>query len=221
MMEHPVAFGTPLRLDEWALASYDETSLEEQLIGFSKRDDEFYSEYRIAFKDALRAVDALKMSGKYPKERSRLKKILEDAEEEVSHESRKAFDRRWKSPQMIEYLSHVSNLLAGTQSPDPEQRTRFLALMDELGLWNKTPREVPTALLRSLERAKRPKGRKSIPTPWANVTEHMDAMRVAVADGASIYEAARTRAALEKTAGEAERARTLAKLYRQKMALRE
>ena len=214
-------FGTPLTFVDWALASHDETSLEQQAIDTLKDETDWNLTYRQLFKEALRLVDALKISGRYESEKSRLAQIVQEAQEDTARETKERFKRHWETPEMQEFLSHMSNLLAGIRSPDPEQRARFRDLMDQLELWNKTPREVPVALLRALERAKLPKGRKSIPTPWANVTEHMDAMRLAVASGDSIHEAARARAILEQTAGEAERARTLAKLYRQKMALRE
>ena len=214
-------FGTPQTFVDWAIASYDEMSLEQQAIGTLKDETDWNLTYRLLFKEALRLVDALKISGRYEVERSRLAQIIQKVEKETARETKERFKRHWQSTEVREFLSHYSNLLAGIRSPDPEQNARFRALMDELELWDKTPREVPVALLKALERAKLPKGRKSIPTPWANVTEHMDAMRLAVAGGDSIHEAARARAAMEQTAGEAERARTPAKLYRQMMALRE
>lgn len=223
MTEKSFKFGahTPLSFVEWAFAVYDEASLEKQKIGMLADDSDWSLTYRAVFTEALRMVDALKLSGKYQEERSRLQKIIVEAQDEASRESHAAFTKNFNSPEMVDFKAVLYNLLAGIRSPDPQQRARFLALMDELELWDKTPREVSVALLRALERAKLPKGRKSIPTPWANVTEHMDAMRLVVAGGLSIYHAALARAALARTAGEAERSRTLAKLYRQKLALRE
>lgn len=214
-------FGTPLTFVEWALASYDETSLEKQAIDSLKKDDDWNLEYRQLFKEALKAVDSLKISGAYQAERLRLANIIKEADKDIARESREKFNEWWHSAEMREFMSHVSNLLAGIRSPNLDQRARFRALMDELELWDKAPKEIPVSLLRTLERAKLSKGRKSIPTPWANETEHMDAMRLAVARGVEIIDAARVRAALEQTAGEDERAKTLAKLYRKKMALRE
>jgi len=220
-MEKQTVFGTPLPFVQWAVGVYDETSLEQQTIETYEDDSEWNLKYRQLFKEALRLVDALKLSSKYEGERSRLIKIIQDAESEDRKERKKAFRSHLQSEEMIKWRTDMSNLFAGLRSPDPEQKAGFHALMDELDLWQKSPREIPNALLRTLERAKLPKGRKSIATPWANVTDHMNAMRLAVASGVGVAEASRVQARLERMAGEEERARTLAKLYRQKMALRE
>ncbi|MDA0924658.1 MAG: hypothetical protein O3A97_08680 [Proteobacteria bacterium] len=198
--------GTPQFVSDF-LALWDEAEIEAQVLDLEIGSDRDQADLA-AFQQALQAIDGLKISGRYDQEIAKLRGNR--TESEARHHTGTARD----------FARAYANLMAGVRSPDPEQRARFKKLMDELSLWEKVPSDVPKSILAVLEAAKRPKGRKSLIVPWANEHQHMDAMRLAVAAGQSVLDAARARAALEQTAGQTERAKTLAKLYRQKMDLR-
>lgn len=192
------------------LARWDEAEIEAQVLDLSKIGSDRDQADLAAFRQALRAIDALKISGRYDQEIAKLRRNLPKP------------DVRYYNDKAQDFARAYGNLMAGLRSPDPVQGANFRKLIDELDLWEKVPGDVPEYLLAVLEPAQNEKrrGRKGIGRPWANVDDHMDAMRAAVAAGQSVLDAARARAALEQTAGEAERAKTLAKLYRQKMDLR-
>lgn len=192
------------------LALWNEAEIEAQVLDLkmgSDRDQENLT----AFRQALRAIDALKISGRYDQEIGKLRLNLPKS------------DVRYYNDKAQDFARAYGNLMAGLRSPDPAQRANFRKLMDELDLWEKVPGDVPKSLLPVLEAAKKPKGRKSAIVPWANEQQHMDLMRLAVAAGQSVLDAARACAAdaIERNVDQTERAKTLAKLYRQKMALRE
>ncbi|WP_149866320.1 hypothetical protein [Tropicimonas marinistellae] len=166
-----------------------------------------------AGKEALREIDRLKIDGTYEIERARFAALVDPP-----------------SPTLARLIERVANgenspfqnLLDGLdRNPDPEQRARFERLYQEGDFDHKTPREI-WHILECLESAKKPKGRPSISPPWRNEVEHMDAMRLSIASGATVTvpEAARATAANESRVS-AERPNDLAKLYRAKMKLRE
>jgi len=165
-------------------------------------------------KSLLPRIDLLKITGKYDTFRDELRNI-----DSVKNGPLSNLAKGWREAYKLFSHPDVWNALYGRTSPDPAQRERFQNLFDD-HIGDKSPRELQT-LLSCLERAKLPKGRTRLATPWANVIIHMDAMRLAVAGGASVAEASKVQAGTERMAGDAERARTLAKLYRQKMTLRE
>lgn len=200
---------------DYSLAFVDEIEIERRVMEGGRRagaDDLARLEYE-ELKKLLRRIDELKICGEYEAFRRELRE-----NESVRNGPLSKLAEGWSL--VAKWFSHadVRNVMDGRRSPDPAQRERFQTLIDD-HLGDKTPREVQT-LISCLERAKRPKGAPRLRTPWANVIEDMDAMRLAVAGGASRIEAARERADMRRAGGE-ERAKTLSRLYRQKMALRE
>ena len=196
---------TPQFVNE-VLALWDEEEIEASAL-----DLEIDQPHLEAFRQALRAIDKLKMSGRYDEEIAKLRRNLPEPRSQYYTDEARGFVR------------DVGNLMSGVRSPDPEQAASFRKLMDELELWEKVPGDVPKSLLAVLEPAKKRRGRKSAIVPWANEQQNMDLMRLAVASGQSVSDAARACAAdaIERNVDQAERAKTLAKLYRKKMALRE
>jgi hypothetical protein len=189
----------------WHLAYYDEAEIEaEASRAIADKDDQELAFYR----QALRVIDALKTSGRYDEERSRLAQIVSIPEPPAEYFT-EAVQARVRA---------YGNLMAGVRSPDPEQQARFQKLMGEIGLRDRIPADVPEALLHVLELARKRAGRKSAIVPWANEQGHMDEMRMAVAKGKSVIDAARQCAG--DAAGRDERAKTLARMFRRKMALR-
>ncbi|WP_156127432.1 hypothetical protein [Paracoccus sanguinis] len=209
------------------LVTRDENDVEAEMLKALERADDTGLRYLDDFKAALRKIDSLKIAGGYEEFVANTRAIYDQerrrAEEKFLRENphlaaaRPTSDDFRKSSVLDDQLD---NLFAGLKSPDPKQAARFRSVYDDLGLANKTYPEVKS-LLAVLERAKRRGGRPSLPTPWTNEIEHMDAMRLLIASGLSIPEAARQRAHQEGRAGADERARTLEGLYRQRVRLRE
>lgn len=182
--------------------------------------------------EALKKIDHLKISGEYETFRDETIKAVRAANEKAERdfeaanpgwrERMEAVDRKL-AQSGGEIDRQLRNLFDGLRSPDPDQKKRFIGVYDGMGLATKTYAEVEHMnVLPALERAKKPKGRHQLPTPWTNEIEHMDAMRLMVDRGVNIIDAAHERANEEgrPMANADERARTLAKLYRQRVKLR-
>lgn len=178
--------------------------------------------------EALKKIDRLKISGEYEIFRDLTIKAVRAANEKAERDfeaanpgwrkQMEAMDRKL-AQSSGEIDRQLKNLFDGKKSPDPDQAKRFRSMYEAMGLATKTYAEVED-LLPALERAKKPKGRHQLPTPWTNEIEHLDAMRLLVADGARVSQAARERADGEGRADSDERAKTLARLYRQRADLR-
>lgn len=197
-------------LDQWEyrLAMCDELVLERIIIEEGVPDDEFARRSLSQDKIALREIDRLKVEGSYETERARLCSLVGGS--------------AFRLPKLDERLmSATSNLLAGLRSPDPDQRERFRRFYEVMGIADKAPCEC-RELLMVLEPAQRPPnvGRPTVCPPWANVVEHMDSMRFAVARGGSIPEAARRAAEIEGMPQRASRAKYFERLYRKRIAFR-
>lgn len=210
-MNDQPTYNDKLTITEYRIAACDEIDLES--IVWDERDpsDEWMRRYHEADRAALREIERLKLAGKYEIERARLSAYLEPPN--PAHE---------RLAQRIENgeFEPMRNFLDGVRSPDLGQRERFEQLYVEGELADKTPREFWHILL-CLEQAKKPKGRPGISPPWRNVVGALDAMRLAVANGNTIPQAAREAAAKEGRAEQHNRARYFEKLYRQRAALRE
>ena len=176
---------------------------------------------------ALQTIDRTKISGDYEQCRqAALVKVRAATEqsmlafEKANPGIGKRFEE-WEADadKLAENGRHLSNLFAGKKSPDPAQAARFHRIYDELDMGKKTYADVE-AILPMLERAKVTKRKPSLPTPWTNEIHHMDAMRLLIAAGKTIAQAAKQRADEEGRAGAVERAKTLAKLYRKRVKLR-
>jgi hypothetical protein len=214
-MMQEMRYSEHLLMSEFRIAAMDELKIEGFFFGhqdgFDASDKQAVRRDLESAKIALRRIDELKISGDYESVRAELAEHIAPIKESWA-----AMIKR------IDYgeFEPFHNFTRGMQSPDPEQRARFQKLYYQGEFAEKAPREV-WHILTCLEPAKRRKGRRTLVTPWANVVEHMEAMRLDIARGATVVEAAAARAAMDRVSGDAERAKTLAKLYRQKMALRE
>lgn len=190
-----------LTLEEYRIATCGELDIEAIALQSKCRDD------IIAAKRALREIDRMKLAGTYDDERARLAEFLDEpAFPELPDQAR-------------EDVSALTNFLAGLNSPDVIQRELFRHLYDRGGLSEKSLGEA-LHILRPLQAAKHRKGAKQLVPPWRNVAEALDEMRLDVAAGRSIPEAAR-RAARAETGGAENRAGTLERHYRARMSLRE
>lgn len=213
------------------LITLDEDKIEAHLLKMLSEADanEFTMREVAEYKSTLRKIDHLTISGEYKQYRASA------AEAIIAANAQEMEDYEIRNPGFRAYLEQVNaqlekpggeidrqlrNLFDGRNSPGPQQAARFRAMYDSLDLGSKTLHEV-RHLLAVLEPAKRPKGRHSLPTPWANEIEHMGAIRLLVAGGLSVPQAARARANEEGRADAAERARTLEKLYRKRAQIRE
>ncbi len=200
-----------LTMSEYRIAACDEIALEAIVWDGRAPRDEWEARFLEADKAALREIDRLKIAGIYEAERARLAARL-DPEPRVFAEIAARLEAGELEP--------LNNFLRGLRSPDPDQRARFERLYEQADLAGKSPREC-WHILSCLEPAQKPRGRPPATPPWRNVAQQLDAMRLAVAGGASIPQAARDAAAGEGRAEEESRARYFEKLYRQRAALRE
>lgn len=208
---------------EYLLGTYTENAIESLVLSHkeSPPQNELERGERDAALDALRRIDALSIEGRYEKERAALnQKIMQNPEIVKSIQAMRKLQSHFSKPSVNILVEHTQNFLAGLRSPDQEQKKRFRRLADHLSLGDKTPGEI-APVLEILERAKGRKGRPSLPTPWTNEITHMDAMRLLVAGGMSIPQAAREQSKGEGRADAAERAKTLEKLYRKRIQIRE
>ncbi len=198
-----------LEMWEYRFATCDELDLERLVIEQGVPTDDFTREGLAQDKRALREIDRLKIDGTYDEERRRLFARVPDDPLNI----RGKIDS--------DFLRAVDNLLAGLNSSDLEQRARFRRLYEAYDLESKTPYETRD-LIMVLETAKRrPKvGRPAICPPWENVVEHLDKMRLLVATGVPIPEAARNAATAEGRMQHASRAKYFEGLYRKRVALR-
>ncbi len=196
---------------EYRIAACDEIDLEAIVWDERTPSNEWLRRYHEADRAALREIERLKLAGTYEIERARLATYLESPS--PAHE---------RLAQRIENdeFEPMRNFLVGLRSPDQEQSERFERLYCEAELADKAPSEC-WHILACLEKAKKPKGRPGVSPPWRNVVTALDAMRLLVASGATIPQAAREMAANEGRAAQGSRARYFEKLYRQREALRE
>lgn len=203
------------------VAVYDEIRLEEIVFEIENQDEiENVEKMESAIcKAALREIDRLKSAGEYESEIARL---ASDYEKRTQF-----FERSAKIAQSAELGDRfeergpLGNLLDGLRSPDQEQRARFQRLSETERFNERDPVEY-WHILECLEPAKKRtrKGRPSVVPPWRNVVEHLDRMRMSVAQGASIPEAARQAAEEEGKPQAENRAKYFERLYRERAALR-
>ena len=204
-------YNEQLSMAEYRIAACDEVDLE--AIVWQEREPECDTarRYHEADKAALREIERLKLSGAYEAERARLANYLEPPSPMIQ-----------RLMQRIEAgdFEPLNNFMDGLKSPDPDQRARFQRLYEGAELGDKTPREL-WHILECLESAKKEKeGRPKAIPPWRNVLHQMDAMRLVVANGSTIPEAARQVAQDEREQGVENRAKYFERLYRQRADLR-
>lgn len=191
----------------WSAMALDEVSLEVDLIAFKKHP---WPKVEAIYKRVLKEVDQLKVSGGYDAKQS-------EAREWVKQNlSLNIFDRIKPHPDLDRIDVAVSNFRGGVRSPDADQRKRFQSFKDVTGVGDMLPRDA-LPLIEPLERAKRNGGRPPVYPPWRNFQIEMDAIRKLVSHECSPEAAARQVAASNNPA----RSHDLAKLYRDKMRLRE
>jgi hypothetical protein len=206
----------PMR-DAW-LAHIDERGIEEEayrnrrLYDKGLHNDESVK-LEIVCAEALCQLDELKARGTYEYERSKLvKKVPVVWGDDPSTEIAPRFQR---------LVDLFDNLNAGMNSPDLEQRKRFVEflysdVMKSVNLAEAEP------ILAVLEPAKRRQGRKPHFLPWQSVSDQMSEMRIHVlGSGHSIPAAARMVATAEGFAHQESRAKLLERRFREKMRLRE
>jgi hypothetical protein len=205
-------YSDKLTMTEFRIAALAEIDLEAMLWESREPDDDLERRYHEADKAALREIDRLKIAGEYELERRRLVALLDPPQP--------AF------VQLIERIdasdfSPWENFYSGLNSPDPDQRARFERLYEKEKMSGRALHEA-RHILECLEPAKRKReGRPKAIPPWRNVVEHLDAMRLAVAGGASIAQAASEAAIREGRVNADSRAQYFERRYRQRMALRE
>lgn len=206
MKSPDLRYSEKLTVAEQQIAARDELDIEAAALDCLGSDDDFTIQCLGEYKAALRMIDSLKIEGRYEAERARLSTHWQPVPMPSMSEER------------LRVLSVLGNFTAGLRSPDPEQRARFQQLKEMIG--KKTPAET-WPILACLEVAKRPKGRPGASPPWRNVASYLDAMRLSVAAGATIPQAARDAADSEGRPTRENRAGYFERLYRQRAALRE
>lgn len=116
-------------------------------------------------------------------------------------------------------VDDMQNFLEGLNND--ATRPEFEAFAQATGLYRMSIREA-APLIAPLKRVQNGKaGRPPVRVPWENVQDQMRRILLVTAGGGSVEEAARQVAGEENKSGERDRARRYAKLFRQKMRLRE
>ncbi len=207
---------------EGLIARLDEVDMEAHLHKMREKTDELSLKIRGHYKEALRKVDELKISGVYLDERERLM-MLHEAEDALHMKKFKAdypdFEEMLNTKPKRAHLDAIQNFLDGLDSPDAQQAAKFEAIFEKVK--DKYFSEV-MAFLMPLEKAKRAKGRQGLSPPWREVAPQLEEMRMAIAGGTKLRDAARQVLASTKTSAVPEnRIQYLERLYRQKVALRE
>jgi len=215
------------------LVGADENELEASLIrGLLNTDpyDSLVGAEISVQKAALRRIDALKTTGTYETVRQKIHEKVMAANEanlaklvRANPWAKGMIDRANAELEASgrETDHPLDNLFRGMKSPDPEQRARFIAMYAEQGLADKAYFEA-RHLLSVLERAKISDRKPKLPTPWTNETEAMSNMRQTKADNPqmTIAEIAKAEDARDPRPSAPNRAKRLARLFSQKMALR-
>lgn len=216
-------YSAGVSFEDYLIFSHDELDIERELLEMMAAGAEASPLVLAEYRAALRRVDQLKLAGSYEDARKEIGASIGDARDAAVEgfiERNPAIAAYLAGdPWAVDNVNHVSNLFAGLRSPDPEQRVRFRKMYEEMKIAEKSPSDVKY-LLPVLERAKRRKGRPSLRTPWENEQGNMERIRQLVASGKSVLSAAKEIAASAGVAGVEERAKTLAKLYRDKQAVR-
>ncbi len=190
---------------DYLIAQIDEIEIEASLWrhpGEMGSDDE---------REALRRIDRLKIAGTYDNERKRLADLVPSTG--IAQPSQKWLQYAERASQVWE------NFKAGLNSPDPDQQKRFRALYETESMGEKSLGEV-VHILSVLEPARRRGKRPNAIPPWRNVFEQLDTMRLEIASGETIAQAARSVAATGGSDLENHRADYLARLYSDRVALR-
>lgn len=210
---------------ECLIASRDEISIEAELFERDDRVERLGNNNQLTedLRAALKAVNRLKISGQYCEERARLAVILKEDDAVMSEEfwARNPNSTHLRDAKPNPELVHLlGNLMDGLKSPNKAQQERFRAFYEAAGLADMTPRD-SLALIGALEPAQKQKGRPSVSPPWRNIVSALDAMRLLVANGKTVANAARVVAAEEGRAGQDGRASYFAKNYIRREELRE
>lgn len=205
---------------EYYVAWMDELDIEAKLLRRLENEGAKVSKDPIvsAMREALREIDRLKIEGRLEAERTRLQTLpeIEDLD--------KTLDRTVMRVRRdhADFFEYWDNLRQGMESPDPDQRERFIRFYDAAELSPKKPREI-IDLIAVLEPAKRTKkpGRKSIANPkWRNDVNELNEMLVLVASGSSAKAASEKIIEAKASGWEESRAKRLANFYRERQKLR-
>ncbi|KPP83097.1 MAG: hypothetical protein HLUCCA04_03200 [Oceanicaulis sp. HLUCCA04] len=196
--------------DYW-IAHRDEQQIEAEAYGLQDSAESFARKVRAECAETLQRIDRLIVSGSYEQERARLAAQIPSgamsAPPEITPRIQAAFDA-------------FDNYTAGKNSPDPDQRARFERFGLAAGLATMELHEI-VPFIAALEPAKRKQGRRRHLLPWESCRTEMGWIRQSVYSGHSIPKAARLAAEKTRRAGIENRAKTLERLYRQKLKLRD
>ncbi len=206
-----VRYSEELLLWEYRLAVLDEIDIEgmvwemtgKHLIKVGQQD--FH-----ALKHALRRIDELKSKGNYEQERERLRSLL--GQESTSLEI------------LDQDFAPLSNFFVGVDSADPAQQKRFRRMADAIGIWDMGLQEA-WPILKCLEKGQKKKegSPRKLP-PWRDKARLLEGMRDDIARGLFKTVRASAIAAAEKSGPlhtVDNRAKVLARDYKNKMSLRE
>lgn len=195
------------------IASRDEIDIEADLVRLLEKESRFREVE--SYRTALRLIDRLREDGRLDQERKRLAGLMNLPTEE---------DKRRMSNRLTPIDDMLENLYAGMESPDPIQRKRFRRAWNRIKDLAVYDDEVQT-WLPILEKAPKKRGhRRRLYPPWRNDDASLKRMRDLVLGGQSIVEASQLAAREENHAADeyqTNRAHSLQKRYKLKMALRE
>ncbi len=171
---------------EFYIASRDEIEIEAAYFGCSKL-------YREDLRQALIVIDRLKMAGKYDEYREQKLRSMK------LREQAKALADAY--PNMPD-TDDLTNFLRGLNSANPKVRAEFGELYVREGFATKFYPEV-RHLLRMLPRVTVGKrGPKPLRPPWRDANDAMDNMRLFLADGLNLSDAALEAARRERQVGQ-------------------
>lgn len=208
---------------ELLIAMFDEVTIEACLCrakaGVTPLIDEAFIHPLLAedMREALRAIDSLKIAGTYEQERQRLAEIRETNSPVELQRFFDAMDEWHRSDAGKETQIHRENFAKGLRSHRPQQRTRFDAVRQVL-----LDHRIMNAgsILAALERAPScPANRPMKFPPWRDDSAALDGMRLAVAAGKSLNSAS-LEALADLKAGRENKARELCRKFRKRVELR-
>jgi len=200
-------------VSDFLIASRDEIEIEAELAELLEKGE--LPAYAESCRRALRKIDKLRADGQLEQESKRLARLMKLPTEE---------ERANMTPKSFPIDSMLANFRAGMASPNPIQRKRFLRAYERIKHLDLCDDEIQT-WLPILEKAPKRNGhRRRIKPPWRNDDASLKRMRDLVLGGSSVVEASKIAAREENHSATnylANRAATLRKRYKLKMALRE
>jgi len=178
-------------------------------------------------KQALRMIDLWAVEGTLQERVGEIREVYNSFQPQFTEpffedvEAKEQADALLESPAFRNRIGEWHNLMAGVDSPDPEQRQMFedaFSKLEKMGLAEAEP------ILRLLLRAKKHGGNGRPPArpPWRNVHRSMELMRELMADGVSKKVVAERAARKSPGTGTMNnRIRYFVELFEKKQSLRE